>query len=451
MSMNNNGAASGASSNTPPFTPNCLSTCVDYLKVRVNFSYEDNRERFKTLLFDILHIYDYEMHRDKGRNAYETTCKLAVGTTLSFGGRFTITRDGFHTSLLEMTGLGCRDFELRYLRSHKDLGYLTNEYIIREGWIKLFEELISMGGVCTRIDLPTDDYSGNITISEMKEKIKRKEYTTRLKKFEETNSNEEVDDEEDIGIKEPDKIRDRVTTRDAKQTGFSGTFGTRNKLQLCIYDKAAEQHNKGNHILNKDWIRYEVRYYHKNAEQEFMLFYDALKRHKEHQHIIGCLTSVIEFKESIGDNTLSTTHKHRNETWSKWKNFINVAEKHAGFATISADPTLKSNAKWLKREASFSFGKVATVIDAPCNQMFYAYINYFLNRMTKEHLQVINQYLRSKNRPVFESIEAVKVYHKSRPDYPDEICPEVIELVYQIDKEYNAPVNLNGEESKDDK
>lgn len=181
-----------------------------------------------------------------------------------------------------------------------------------------------------------------------------------------------------------------------------------------------------------------------------MLFYDALKRRKEHQHIIGCLTSVIEFKEDV--KSISTgKNKYKNQVWSKWQDFIKIAEKHAGFSLIPAEPTIKTNAKWLKKEASFSLGKIGTVIDAPCNQIYYAYINYFLQRITKEHLQVINQYLRSKNRPTFESIEAVKVFHKSKPDYPDEISPDVIELIYQIDKENKITENEDSNDGKDSK
>ena len=77
--------------------------------------------------------------------------------------------------------------------------------------------------------------------------------------------------------------------------------------------------------------------------------------------------------------------------------------------------------------------------------------HYFLQRITKEHLQVINQYLRSKNRPTFESIEAVKVFHKSKPDYPDEISPDVIELIYQIDKENKITENEDSNDGKDSK
>ena len=60
----NNSSPMGASSNTPPKSAIEQSTCIDYLKVRVNYSYEENEEKFKNLL-EILHVYYYEIHKEK--------------------------------------------------------------------------------------------------------------------------------------------------------------------------------------------------------------------------------------------------------------------------------------------------------------------------------------------------------------------------------------------------
>ena len=435
MSMNNNGAANGAFSNTPPFTSKGMSTCIDYLKVRVNHSYGEDRLKFKKLL-EILHVYDYEIYRDKGMNSYSETIKLYQGVRIFHGGPFTITREGYHTSLLEMSGSGCREFEIRYWRNHKDCGYYTKEYIVREGWIKLFEELMSMGGVCTRIDLPTDDFTGNVSMDELKAKLKAHEYTTRLRKFNETTSEEEEEHIEEGNIVETigSPLPSNKTSQDSKQAGYTATLGSREKMQLCIYDKAIEQHNKGNFLDKESWIRYEVRYYHKNAEAEFPLIYDALKHHKEHQHIVGCLAAIIDFKESIKE-TNKGKNANRNRTWGKWKEFIKDGEKHAGFSIVPGTPTIMSNLRWLKKDAALSLGKIATCLDAPYAEIMYAFVDYFLKRINKEHLQSINQFLRDQNRKPFESIEQVKAFHKMRSDTPYEISPDVIKFIFMIDQD----------------
>lgn len=433
MSIEKDNKQSGACSNTPPKGRETRSTCIDYLKVRLNVSFEAERPKFKKL-FDILRIYDYEINFQKGRNAYSDMASLAPGISLCYGGKFTVTKEGFQTSLLEMSGSGCREFEARYWRNHPDRGYYTRESIIREGWIKLFEECIVLGVVCTRIDLPTDDFSGLITIPELKSKIHSKEYSTRMRKLELTDSNEQLIAEE------PDKLWDQTTINDAKLTGYSATFGNRKHVQLCIYDKAAEQHNKGNFLEYKNWIRYEVRYYHENAEKEFYLLLDALKKHKEREHIVGCLSGLMEFKEPIADKH----HRCTTQAWTKWKEFIGDVPKHAGFSVLPGTPTIKSNALWLKKDAALSICKVVTVIDAPYEEIITAYIRVALDKLTPEHLQAINQYLTSKGKKPFESIEQIKAYHLARRDFTSEVSPGVIELIYSIDKDNNEKENNDG-------
>ena len=188
--INRNGGEAGGVSNTPPKKYRARSTCIDYFTFRINHNYDKDKELFNNL-FKILHIYLYETKTSKGRNNYATTMSLAPGVSLSYGGTLTRNKNGEETSVLELKGSGCREFEERYYALGPDFKTKSKEDVIREGWIKLFEECIALDGVCTRIDLPTDDFSGLITIEEIKGKIQAREYTTRMRKLELTNSNNE--------------------------------------------------------------------------------------------------------------------------------------------------------------------------------------------------------------------------------------------------------------------
>ena len=88
-----------------------------------------------------------------------------------------------------------------------------------------------MDGDCKRVDLPTDDFSGNITVDELKQKVAHHFYSTDLRALEVTDQKAE--------------LKDVKTVKDSKLSGYSATFGTRKSLQLCVYDKLAERMSAG--------------------------------------------------------------------------------------------------------------------------------------------------------------------------------------------------------------
>lgn len=120
-----------------------------------------------------------------------------------YGGKITKTKEGLNTILLEMKGSACRDFEERVLINTVYVnGEISDrEEMNRKARIDLIEYCLKIGGICTRIDIPVDDFSGNITINEIKEKIKNREYITRMRHLEITDSgegeikNEQIEDE----------------------------------------------------------------------------------------------------------------------------------------------------------------------------------------------------------------------------------------------------------------
>ena len=427
MSINDNKSGAGRNGNTPPKKFETTSVCIDYLKIRVTGNRDDDRSRFKKL-FEILQVYEYEVEKSNGRYGYQTMMNLFPGCTFNYGGHFTKTSKGEDTSLLEMSGKGCREFEDRYFSFNPNRGIFTREEILRSGWIALIEECNRLDGVATRIDMPVDDMSGMLDINEIKDKISKKEYATRMRKLSTSLSHDEEETEKGE-LQEPDKLRDRVSTEDAKRTGYSATFGNRDHLQLCIYDKAAEQHNKGNFMDVEKWIRFEVRYYHKNAELLLPLLLESLKNKNFHRFAVGRLKGIFEFKES-----LSNKNRAKNKSWAKWEEFTEGVSKESGFSIVPGIPTIQSNALWLKKDASLALGKLVSCLDVPLGEMMAAYALEFIRRADNSHLQAINQWRRSKNKEPFKDLKQVKNYIISKPDFPDEIHEETISMILAIGK-----------------
>lgn len=424
MSMDNKVGGAGGVSNTPHKKYKARATCIDYFTFRINHNYEKERHLFLNLL-RILKIYQYETKFAKGRNNYENSMVLADGITLLYGGEYTITKDGEETTILEMKGSGCREFEDRYYSLGKDFGQKTKDEAIRQGWVRLFEECRSLGGCCTRIDLPTDDFSGSITVKELKEKLHSREYTTRMRHLDITKA-----DNEENNLKEPDKLNGVHTIAENEATGFSATFGSRRTVQLCIYDKKAEQAKKGLNNNIRNWIRYEVRYYHKNAELELPLLIDALKKGDESKHIASCLAGIFELKET---NSYNNTSRSKNKPWSKWIEFIGDAGKKGSFANEPRTMSIESNAAWLAIDASASLGKLVSCLDdMSYNEIVGAFLTRWFRKIDREHLQAINQYRRSKGKKPFTSPKQIAAYHMSRDDFPDSFNKELIDLVISV-------------------
>ena len=428
MSMDNKVGGAGGDSNTPHKTYNARATCIDYFTFRINHGYEKEKDVFNSLL-KILRTDTFEAKKTKGRNNYTDALILAQGISLLYGGHLTISKEGTQTTVLELKGSGCREFEERYYCLGKDFKTKPKQEVIRDGWIKLFEECLALGGVCTRIDLPTDDFSGLIKVSEIKSKLHKHEYSTRMRKIESTAKDNEVIAEED-SVKEPSKLNGVHTVQENESLGFTATFGSRRTVQLCIYDKKAEQTKKGLHRDIDSWIRYEVRYYHQNAELELPLLLDALRNGNESKHIVSCLAAIIEFKEAI---LFQDSNRSKNKVWSKWASFIGDAGKKDSFANVPRTMTVESNAAWLAIDASACIGKLASCVDdLSYADILGAFIARWTRNIDEEHLQAINQYRISKGKKPFRSKEQLINYHLSREDFPESFSEEIMELVLKV-------------------
>lgn len=415
-------------SNTPAREPLNITTTIDYLKFRFNLDSDKGIKKLDNI-FKILCVKLEDAQRRPGMNGYEHTLILAPGISLWYGGTATKNYLGQETCVLELKGEGCREFEGTFFRNYYR-GSVTVDFIegYRLAWISLIEECIAANGKCTRFDIPTDDKEGIITIDEIKEKIRKGEYTTKMKHIEETSSYEDKSNMMMAEAKFGSMLQDSIRIEDSKNKGYSATIGTRNHVQLCIYDKKAEQNNKGDHLGIDSWIRYEVRFYHENAEHNILLLLFALKDNKMSSFIIGCLKSIFEFKETLPKDERK---KYRSKTWDKWNKLVSSGEKINLFTCPKNMTSVEVSARWLILSAAKSLAKVILVLgpDVPFSEVITAFIYKTLNKFDKEDLMEVNAYLRSKGKKEFKSVPDMTNSFMIREDFVSEFSPATIDLL----------------------
>ena len=397
---NNSGLPERGCSNTPSGKSlKNVFTSIDYFSFRFNQTYEDNRDIFLDLLKLLTYQNDYNISYAKGKNGYTDCVVIGPGISLYYGGDMTMDKDGNLTSYLEMKGEGCREFESIAYYKNKDLN-------IDDCWSELFETCMTIGGKCTRIDLPVDDCEGIIDIETIKEKIANKEYTTRLKKIEETVSYED-DDQENLGN---NGLPDIVSTIESKHKGYSVTLGNRSHIQLCIYNKKAEQNNKGRPVQYGSWVRYESRFYHDNANDIFHKLYWHLYDHNSSKFIVGCLSAIFQLK---ANNKHAKINRSRNPIDPGYALLTSNKCDVAMFKSPVVSTELDDNAFWFIKSASKTFLKIIAALnrmEVRSAEVLTALVHKSIKKVDEDDLRVVNQYLRQNNIQEFKTVDELKQF-----------------------------------------
>ena len=416
-------------SNTHTGTPNLVTTCIDYFTFRFNRGYEDDPEAFEKL-FKILLVDPEQAEKKPGLNSYESRLMLAPGITLYYGGNWTQTCLGQNTTVLELKGSGCREFEDRRAYQGLEEGNPNRLDLISAIWLELFAYCIEMDGVCTRIDIPVDDFTNDIKIDEIKTKVERKEYTTKMKKIEEASSHIDKDQYSPLTYNSElnGGLNDYVTMVNSKNKGYSITFGNRTNVQLCIYDKAAEQHNKDQSLNVPHWIRYETRFYHKNADYHFHMLTIELSVGKGSMYIVSVLKSIFEFKEP---NNSDAKHLYRVKTWSKWETLTEGCEKANLFSLPIVIKNIDITAAWIMNNVSKAFSKVVLSLpeDVSEKEIFAALLIRGISKLESNDLAEINSYRRKIGLKEFKRLEELRSYYYNHAELPDYFHPEVVKLL----------------------
>jgi len=399
------------SSNTP--RPSSFNTCIDYLKVRFDWMYMDGNKEFDEL-FKILMIDPVKRENKAGSNGYEIMMVFDEGLVLQIGGEHTKNALGNNTTLLEMQGKACRLFEDRICSGfpfevEEDLEMRA----IRSGWLRLLEKLAEMQCHCTRIDLPTDDMTGIIPFEELRSKIAERQYTSNMRAF-------ALDDQ-------LPKSADTARVRHSKNAGYTATLGSRDTVQLCIYNKLAERMRHGGTLNVSFWIRYEVRYYHRNAERAFNGLINAYEQGTENEFIVGCLANCISFKEK---RDADGHNMSRVKVWQKWLDFIQDVKAQEISKRTHLIPTVESNAQWIMKEGCKIFAILAAINPERFDDMYHYIVQNGAGLLGQDELNRINNYLDSKGKEKFKDLYSLYNFVMSRPGVTDAHGDDLFQLFW---------------------
>lgn len=294
-------------SNTPVTSPNNI--CIDYLKIRFQGRFDPLIESWYPLLnaLEVNHaIYDSDLKT----SCYEKTYLYDANVFIMTGGSFTKDIEGRETTILELKGQACREFEAR-----------------NGIWIRLFEEIIKLNGKCIRIDLALDNFNSLISPGSIVDKVHKKLYVSDWKKS-------------------PEIIY-------SSNNGFSITFGKYSDKTLCIYNKVAERTDRGYAVNQSDWIRYESRFKQECGDNAFSEVYCGMV---DGTFDIVCkklLRGLCDFKTG---NKPVEDRKHlcRLSTWDKWEKLVDVEDRIVIRNQYKLETSILRKVNWIDRSASKS-------------------------------------------------------------------------------------------------
>ena len=298
------GGLSNTHLTTPYNVPN--NVCIDYLKMRIDSSFSPCLKRFKKLL-DTLRV-DSKVYDDDVKVAnYEKTYIFDANVFIMTGGQTTRNVDGVDTTIIELKGQACREFEGR-----------------GGNWKELFEALFELGAICKRIDIALDDFQNTCPINSLIYKVNHKLYISDWKNAPEV--------------------------RYSAKGGFSMTFGKYSSKTLCIYNKLAEREQKGIDVYCKDWLRYEARFKDETGDGAFMNVYTALSNNTLDKCAKELIKGLIEFKKD--KNGEDKNHLYRADNREKWNVLLNVDSRIKIRNQYKLESTITSKIKWLGHAAT---------------------------------------------------------------------------------------------------
>lgn len=252
--------------------------CIDYLKIRFDYVFDFDSPEFLSLL-DCL-VLKNACDEHVGVSGYEYTRVFGEDVFISWGGLYTKNDCGEFTTLLELKGHACRNFEIR-----------------GGDWFKLFDKILKLHGKCIRIDLPLDDYNHTIEITDVLQHVRDGLYVSPFRK------------------------RPKIV----ESNGLSITFGNNGGTRcLCIYDKKSERENADYEVLVDSWIRYESRFFHNVAQGVFLDVYNMLMNGDLGLYVQSVLKGMLELKEKT---KYDSSDLDKVPTYSKWDDLVSSRDK----------------------------------------------------------------------------------------------------------------------------
>lgn len=294
----------GGESKSPVIPPKTLdnNVCIDYLKVRFDGCFDKNDLKYKMLL-TILGVKPDEFDGHIPVSGYKFTVVYDVNVFISWGGKYTALDDGTETTMLELKGQACREFEQR-----------------QGNWFNLLKYIADVGGVCKRIDIPLDDFNQFIKMPTILDKIYKGLYVTGF----------------------------RAKPQIISSNGVTITFGagSGSKKQLCIYDKKAEREFRNYNVMCDSWIRFESRFMDENAQPVMLDVMKSMKDGSFGDYVKRVLRGLLDLKEKNSDDF---NHQGRNKTFIGWEKLTGDEDKIVVCRQSKIETIARKKMKWAYR------------------------------------------------------------------------------------------------------
>ena len=273
-----------------------------------------NYETYDDLL-RLLTIFDFETQtKSYGRNGYRNGIQLFEGASIYYGGDFCKNQFGQYTLMVDITGMGCRNFESR-----------------GGNWFKLFKWLKENDYTAGRLDLAIDDYTGNeIKLEEVYDLIcMKKSYSSLPRKAN--------------FLMAWNKNKD-----DTYSLGTTINLGNRaSKCSICIYDKLCEQRNKNVFEKLSYHVRYEMRFKKEMASRlidEYLVnFNDSPLMFLK--YVSSTLYEVLDIKEDNGIKRITNR-----PTYKGWLDFLGEVYKIDLKSEAKVITSLEKKEVWFKED-----------------------------------------------------------------------------------------------------
>lgn len=309
LKLMSNSNCLGGLSNTPLDTQFSVenNVCIDYLKIRFNSFFSPSHIYWKKLLQCLKvssDVFDDDIKIANYKKCYVFDANVFIYT----GGETTQNSDGDETTILELKGQACREFEKR-----------------GGNWVELFDEIIYLKGICKRIDLALDNFTNIINIQDLVNyKIRKGIYTS---------------------IRKSDPV-----IQESANGGLSVTFGKYSDRTLCIYNKNAERKNKGYLIGDQNWVRYEARFKGDFGDEAFAHAYDSIVSDKLDVVTKQMIKGMLEIKQ--GNCVKDSNHLYLEKNRDQWDKLLNVKSRIKLKNQAKVEASISRKINWLNRSAT---------------------------------------------------------------------------------------------------
>lgn len=372
-----------------------LSACVDW--VTCSFKFASNVQK----LFNFLGIDDLSNLEEISGSRYEfagydVTFRLGHIELLYYDD------DGVDSWLLNLSGQGCRQYEISS----------TYDFFV------LFGLLANINAVYTRLDIAIDDFCGYFTVDQFRNAVFNKQCVTRLSKW-------------------GDHRNGLIATGLDDVTMNNFYLGTRkSRFFINVYDKKLERIDKGIEVLHDSWVRTEVRFKYEYAD----MFIVHILQTNNSSHSLGYfIKSFLNDKVVFLKPSCMSVDKNRSRLakdvknharW--WRDFLNGAGK-LHLAKKVPDKTLSDSKQWLLRQVSITLAQLKIYYNdmksydefsKDGSVRFDVFIDYLvqhgLSNMQKKHLRKVeNQLYLDKQAVKFEKYleqKHIKVNEKANKE-----------------------------------